>query len=355
MAEHWHRERLWGQLMTVLVRLGRRADALAVHRRAQEQLAERLRVQPGAELRAVEEAVINRDPMLFGVPLQPTSVPPALATTVPPCVGREEEVAWLLCGARPGRDPAGAGSARRRLARHRQVPPDRRGGPAGRGARRASIRYWRADARGLETHVAEPDRLSLVIVEDLDQAQHEDVARVAELCPVGDDPAGGHPRDLPRPGPGRRPLQRAEARTVRTGRCRGGRDRTGLRAVGVRQGRRVRDGQRRRRAGPGAPGRQRVGLRPRRAGASTGRSPTRPSPGAWSPPCATRSSRVPWSWPTYGRGPACCDRWSGRAGSPYPGLTGFGAGDVELFHGRERLVAEVLARMVEAPLAGARR
>ena len=29
VAEHWHRERLWGQLMTVLVRLGRRADALA--------------------------------------------------------------------------------------------------------------------------------------------------------------------------------------------------------------------------------------------------------------------------------------------------------------------------------------
>src|SRR5690606_27282127 len=51
VAEHWHRERLWGQLMTVLVRLGRRADALAVHRRAQEQLAQRLNVEPGAELR----------------------------------------------------------------------------------------------------------------------------------------------------------------------------------------------------------------------------------------------------------------------------------------------------------------
>ncbi|MCI0690099.1 MAG: hypothetical protein L0Y54_23110, partial [Sporichthyaceae bacterium] len=38
------------------------------------------------------------------------------------------------------------------------------------------------------------------------------------------------------------------------------------------------------------------------------------------------------------------------AGPPYPGLMGFGTGDVERFHGRERLVAEVLARIVEAPL-----
>src|SRR5690606_17606950 len=94
-AEYWHRERLWGQLMTVLVRLGRRSDALAVHRRAVEQLAQRLNVEPGAELRAVEEAVIDRDPRLFGVPLQPTTVPAALAVTVPPWLGREQEVDWL--------------------------------------------------------------------------------------------------------------------------------------------------------------------------------------------------------------------------------------------------------------------
>src|SRR5690606_22454688 len=44
--------------------------------------------------------------------------------------------------------------------------------------RGAVIRYWRADARGLESHVAEPDRLTVVIVEDLDRAPHEDVTRV---------------------------------------------------------------------------------------------------------------------------------------------------------------------------------
>src|SRR5690606_173126 len=39
-----------------------------------------------------------------------------------------------------------------------------------------------------------------------------------------------------------------------------------------------------------------------------------------------------------------------KPGCPYPGLAGFGPGDMELFFGRERLVAQVLARLSEAPL-----
>ena len=37
-------------------------------------------------------------------------------------------------------------------------------------------------------------------------------------------------------------------------------------------------------------------------------------------------------------------------GCPYPGLAGFGPADVELFHGRDRLVALALARLSAAPL-----
>src|SRR5690606_30628425 len=122
-------------------------------------------------------AVIDRDPRLFGVPLQPTAVPSALAVTVPPCLGREQEIDWL-CAAM---DLAATRRAQARLVvgspgmgKSRIIAE-----VAQRAAERgAVIRYWRADARGLESHVAEPDRLSVVIVEDLDQAQHEDVTRV---------------------------------------------------------------------------------------------------------------------------------------------------------------------------------
>jgi hypothetical protein len=37
-------------------------------------------------------------------------------------------------------------------------------------------------------------------------------------------------------------------------------------------------------------------------------------------------------------------------GCPYPGLAGFGPGDTELFHGREQLVADGLARVMAGPL-----
>jgi DNA-binding SARP family transcriptional activator len=48
VAAHWHRERLWAQLMTVLYRLGRRGDALAAYRQAELRLAQDLTVAPGA-------------------------------------------------------------------------------------------------------------------------------------------------------------------------------------------------------------------------------------------------------------------------------------------------------------------
>jgi WD40 repeat protein len=37
-------------------------------------------------------------------------------------------------------------------------------------------------------------------------------------------------------------------------------------------------------------------------------------------------------------------------GCPYPGLAGFGPADADLFHGRERMVAQVLARLTAGPL-----
>jgi DNA-binding SARP family transcriptional activator len=348
VAEHWHRERLWGHLMTVLVRLGRRADALAVHRRAQEQLAQRLRIQPGAELRAVEEAVINRDPMLYGIPLQATTVPSALTTTVPPLVGREEEVAWL-CAAL---DLAATRRAQARLVvgspgtgKSRMIAEVAQRAAA----RGVTIRYWRADARGLETHVAEPDRVSLVIVEDLDQAQHEDVARVTNFVrsamtrpvvilvtcrdPVRVGDLAGVPKLV------LSSLDDAAVAEIVRIYAPSATDKAAASAMANAHG---------------------VPAKIHRAAsewafARAGRRIDRAVADAAEPRRVLAALREEVAAGAldlaHVRARARVLRPAARpAGSPYPGLMGYGPGDVEIYHGRERLVADVLARIVEAPL-----
>ncbi|MEU8269766.1 AfsR/SARP family transcriptional regulator, partial [Sphaerisporangium sp. NPDC049002] len=58
------RERLRGQLMTALYRLGRQADALTVYHEGRRSLADELGVDPGAELRHLFEAILRADPSL---------------------------------------------------------------------------------------------------------------------------------------------------------------------------------------------------------------------------------------------------------------------------------------------------
>ncbi len=58
------RERLHGQLMLALYRCGRQADALEAYRRARSTLVEEIGVEPGAELRALQAAILAQDPAL---------------------------------------------------------------------------------------------------------------------------------------------------------------------------------------------------------------------------------------------------------------------------------------------------
>ena len=93
------RERLWGQLMLALYRSGRQRDALEAYQRARRLLTDELGIEPGPDLRKLEAAVLAQDPaldVLRPVPVTvPGGLPAALAVVGPAFLGRESEVAWL--------------------------------------------------------------------------------------------------------------------------------------------------------------------------------------------------------------------------------------------------------------------
>jgi class 3 adenylate cyclase/tetratricopeptide (TPR) repeat protein len=61
VSEHPFRERLRAQLMTALYRSGRPSDALAVYRDVRRVLVDELAMEPGQELRELEQAILRQD------------------------------------------------------------------------------------------------------------------------------------------------------------------------------------------------------------------------------------------------------------------------------------------------------
>jgi DNA-binding SARP family transcriptional activator/pimeloyl-ACP methyl ester carboxylesterase len=84
VREHPFRERLWAHLMVALYRGGRQADALAACGRARTILREELGLDPGGELRRVEQAVLEHDPTLQASPARPAPTPATLTAARPP-------------------------------------------------------------------------------------------------------------------------------------------------------------------------------------------------------------------------------------------------------------------------------
>jgi DNA-binding SARP family transcriptional activator len=93
-SEHPLREHLRGLLMLALYRSGRQAEALEVYQDARLVLVEQLGIEPGRELRELEQAILRQDPALDLAP------PPARsrAEDQRTFVGRELELEDLLAG-----------------------------------------------------------------------------------------------------------------------------------------------------------------------------------------------------------------------------------------------------------------
>ena len=119
MAEQPLRERLHGQLMLALYRCGRQAEALEAYRRARATLVEEIGVEPGAELRALQEAILAQDPALDAP--RARGAAGGLEGGSPLLAGRDRELAellGLLADAREGR--GGSCSSRARAASERR-------------------------------------------------------------------------------------------------------------------------------------------------------------------------------------------------------------------------------------------
>ncbi len=81
--QHPFRERLWGQLMLALYRSGRQADALGAYREAGRVLGEELGLEPGPELRALEERILLHDAALELGPVDRSARATLSATRLP--------------------------------------------------------------------------------------------------------------------------------------------------------------------------------------------------------------------------------------------------------------------------------
>ena len=113
------RERLWRQLMLALYRSGRQADALETYRSARRVHVERLGLEPGPELRRIQEAILAHDPAIAGV------APLRVAEPVTPLDDRRQELAGLLDQLRENLRHAEELYERARSTAERILPPPR--------------------------------------------------------------------------------------------------------------------------------------------------------------------------------------------------------------------------------------
>jgi WD40 repeat protein/DNA-binding SARP family transcriptional activator len=121
IAEEPLRERFHAQRMLALYRDGRQSEALDAYREARSALIEQIGIEPGPELQRLQAAVLAQDPSLDAPP-PIVELPVQLEGGSPLLAGRERELSWLRRRweeARAGRvvcalvwGPAGIGKTR---------------------------------------------------------------------------------------------------------------------------------------------------------------------------------------------------------------------------------------------------
>jgi WD40 repeat protein/DNA-binding SARP family transcriptional activator/ABC-type transport system involved in cytochrome c biogenesis ATPase subunit len=180
------RERFAAQLMVALYRCGRQAEALETYQETRRSLIAELGVEPGPWLRELQESILRQD-----VALDPGAVVAELpaeldTTTAPPLVGREDELAWLrLRWERARRNEGGLlivagprGSGKSRLVAQLAGDVHRNGDAvlyAG-GATRARTTV------ALLTGLSDAVRPTLVVLDDADGATGDVLAQLASTA-----------------------------------------------------------------------------------------------------------------------------------------------------------------------------
>jgi WD40 repeat protein/DNA-binding SARP family transcriptional activator len=96
VADNPLRERLAGQLMLALYRCGRQTEALVAYQAKRRVLISEIGVEPGPELRRLHQAILRHDASLETDPTL-AALPRDLDTAAsPPLLGRDPELAWLV-------------------------------------------------------------------------------------------------------------------------------------------------------------------------------------------------------------------------------------------------------------------
>ena len=347
------RERFAGQLMLALYRSDRQTEALAAYRDARQALVETSGIEPGPELRRLHEAILRQDPALR---LPPASeLPPELdASRAPALAGREDEVADLLDRWERARGGHGAvvtisgehGIGKTRLTMELAGEVHRLGAlvlyASGLGAAGASTGSSRRHARRL--HRCCWSSMTSIAPGLPCTPSCEGWPRVWTRCrswswPAGSDVERSRPKARSDSPSGRSVLTRSRrspppthvtspTRTFPWSGCSSAAE--ALRCVSTR---------------PQASGRA------TRRNAGSARSPEGPRKGA----CSCARWRPSWpagSWTCRQSASAPRRRRRDPVVCPFKGLAAFDTADAEYYFGRERLVAELVARIVGAPLLG---
>ena len=186
VADNPMREQLAVRLMLALYRCGRQTEALEAFAVARRRLVEEIGIEPGPELRDLHEAILRQDATLtptVAEPELPSALDPASA---PPLEGRERELAWLRARWERARDGAGTLVA---LTGGRGIGKSRLAAELARAAHGPGVAVIHTTGEGpgdailtALRRVREASRPTLLVIDDADRAGagvHTELERLA--------------------------------------------------------------------------------------------------------------------------------------------------------------------------------